>query len=653
MRFLKPWHFTNRPPSDLHLLDIAYVVVLLPLLLVIKVPMLLFMFITLIVAIVHTKPGNVTSAILALFGMFMIFLALYGAFNFAGLSRLKLFVEMLIYGLLIAVALQRMTKTINFYLLISPALFLALSLFFFHSIPMLIYVVVEIFILLWLILVHRMQSSVAESLRLSAMMFVMALPWVVLLFIFFPRISFEHASYGFRGEDDRRMGHDGLMHLDNKALLVPSNRIVMEVGFVGEIPPDDALYFRGSVLYVDKKTRWEPLPYTKQQGRIIRYQELNDIVAYKVSLYPTHKKWLYLLDTPFEAPEGASIDTHLVTTVEKPLEEPLIYEAGSALQYRSGQEENFYVTRMALSFDPRANPRTRQMARTIRRTHSDPVQRLQALYDYYKNADLTYTLQPDPFDLNNSSDSFLFDKRRGYCVHFANSFVTAARMAGLPARVVTGYKAKRKNSVENYLAVKESDAHAWAEVLLGTEWHRIETTATAAHIDTDSLATLQADDPTANQSDWSSRANLYLLYVKYQIETWILNYTHFRQMQLWDTIKNDPKFLLRFIAILALVIGLSIFLVFYFRKPRCQIRALCTIAPVLAHLEKEGFIRRESETLHQLFMRYLDTHPDNDAIRTIDRLYQQQRYARLLPSDTLASLEEAVKYFKSYAIRVI
>ena len=94
-----------------------------------------------------------------------------------------------------------------------------------------------------------MQSDFRRVFRVASLLFLSALPWVILLFIFFPRISFEHATYGFKGESIKRMGHDGTMHLDNTALLVPSERIVMEVGFNGDIPSSDTLYFRGSVLF--------------------------------------------------------------------------------------------------------------------------------------------------------------------------------------------------------------------------------------------------------------------------------------------------------------------------------------------------------------------------------------------------------------------
>ncbi len=288
MRSLARWLPTKLTP--LGLLDFSYVVVLLPLVIMLKIPMILFVLMVIgILSFKHTPASK--GLLLFVFGMgaVAVYLSLYGAFNFAGLSRLKLFLELLVYVLLIVVSLQRLTREINFYLLISPFLFLALSLFFYHGITMLSYVIFEVFFLLWMILSHRMQGNVVEGFRSSMVMFMYSLPWVVVLFIFFPRISFEHANYGFKGETIKRMGHDGTMYIDGNALLVPSDRIVMEIGFDEPIPNASKLYFRGSILYIDKKDHWEPLPsYIKRKTKP-HYPTEGKAIDYKVTLYP-HKK---------------------------------------------------------------------------------------------------------------------------------------------------------------------------------------------------------------------------------------------------------------------------------------------------------------------------------------------------------------------------
>ncbi|WP_345970494.1 DUF3488 and transglutaminase-like domain-containing protein [Sulfurimonas sp. HSL1-6] len=634
-----------RETRELFLLDLAYLAVVTPVLLLVKLPMLLFLLLVLVLLLARKRGSVATLLFVALAGLFAIFFSIYGAFNFAGLSRLKLFVELILYLLLLAVSLQRLTRTVNFYLLVSPVLVLALSLFFFDSIAMLVYVVFEVFVLLWLILAYRTRADALSSLRVTGMLFALSLPWVVLLFFFFPRISFEHASYGFRGDEITRTGHDGTMRMDGAALLVPSERIVMEVGFQNAMPPDGQLYFRGSVLYRDKKDHWEPLPSyvrrafaPKQNAQVGMYRSADDVTAYKVSLYPTHKKWLYLLDLPIEAPEGATINADFETTLEKPVNEPQHYDAGSALVYRYGDRTERTVLAYARDVNRSANPRSAKAADTIAAANPDPKQRLDALFRFFRDQNLTYSLRPEPLDLNHTADSFLFDKRKGYCVHFAGSFVTLSRLAGLPARVVTGYKADRKNSVKNYLAVKERDAHAWAEVYLSDHWQRVETTAAAAFIDSESAELLRQTGTLEDNGERLTRLNLYLLYIKYQVETWVLQYSHFRQMRLLENVKQHPALAAKLAAAFALIVLASAALFLWLRRPRCRDRLLCLLRPLLSRLQRRGFTREEGETLHRLFARYLDRYPGS-ALAEVDRLYHRLQYG--------TAHEDAVQFKKA------
>jgi len=55
------------------------------------------------------------------------------------------------------------------------------------------------------------------------------------------------------------------------------------------------------------------------------------------------------------------------------------------------------------------------------------------------------------------------------------------RAAGVPARVVVGYLGGEFNPAENYLLVRQRDAHAWAEIWLeGQGWIRVDPTAAVA-----------------------------------------------------------------------------------------------------------------------------------------------------------------------------
>lgn len=646
MKFLKPLGDTKLPP--LALLDLAYVIVLLPLLLILKVPMLAFVI--MVTGIIFFKKESASNRLILfvfIVGLFAIYLSMYGAFSFRGLSRLKLFIELMVYLLLVVVSMQRLSRTINFYLLISPMLFLALSLFFFTTLPMLVYVVFEVFFLLWMILAHRMEGDLIESFRSSMVMFMYSLPWVVVLFIFFPRISFEHATYGFKAEQQKRMGHDGTMYLDNKALDVPSERIVMEVGFEGQMPPSDLLYFRGSMLYVDKTDHWEPMPPNTERKNRPKLATKQQKTEYKVTLYPTQKRWLYLLDMPYTNVENATLDSDLISLAKKPVTEPIHYAASSILTDSLEDTLDTVTRETSLDYDATQNPKTYKEAQKLKKLYASDRQRAKALYAFFKAQSLTYTLKPKPLDINHTTDSFLFDTHSGYCVHFASSFVTMARMAGIPARIVTGYKADLSNTLKNYLAVKEKDAHAWAEIYIEGAWRRVETTSTATHIE----AQTQAELKQSQGSPLYRKINLYLMYAKYQVETWILYYSNLRQLQLLAYAKENPLLIVYFLLGLLALISATMWVILYFRRPLYENQALVALQPVLKKLEKQGFIRGDKETLHQYFLRLIHANQESkklsELLHNIDTLYQELTYANENSHSQQTALKRLVKDFKS------
>ena len=99
---------------------------------------------------------------------------------------------------------------------------------------------------------------------------------------------------------------------------------------------------------------------------------------------------------------------------------------------------------------------------------------------YFNQQNFRYTLEPPPLGVHGVDD-FLFETRLGFCEHYASAFVFLMRAAHIPARVVTGYQGGEYNELGNYYIVRQSDAHAWAEIwLAGQGWKRIDPTAAIA-----------------------------------------------------------------------------------------------------------------------------------------------------------------------------
>ena len=93
----------------------------------------------------------------------------------------------------------------------------------------------------------------------------------------------------------------------------------------------------------------------------------------------------------------------------------------------------------------------------------------------------------------DSADEFWFDRKEGFCEHIASSFVILMRALDVPARIVTGYQGGERNAVDGFWIVRQSDAHAWAEVWLADRgWVRVDPTAAVAPGRIGSLQRLQA-----------------------------------------------------------------------------------------------------------------------------------------------------------------
>lgn len=110
--------------------------------------------------------------------------------------------------------------------------------------------------------------------------------------------------------------------------------------------------------------------------------------------------------------------------------------------------------------------RLRQLALDLTENAVTPMDKANTLRDYLRN-NFRYTLEPAPIPPDHEIvDFFLFESREGYCQHFAQALVVLARLAGLHARLVTGFSPGKYNLLSNYFEVYEYHAHAWAQIFI-------------------------------------------------------------------------------------------------------------------------------------------------------------------------------------------
>ncbi len=118
------------------------------------------------------------------------------------------------------------------------------------------------------------------------------------------------------------------------------------------------------------------------------------------------------------------------------------------------------------------------LARSLAAGSRDPYAQAWAIQRYLRGAGSRYVYDPSPPQApagQDPTDYFLFQSRRGFCTHFASAMVVLARLAGIPARLVTGYAATHLTPAG--FVVTTADAHAWPELwIAGRGWLTFEPT---------------------------------------------------------------------------------------------------------------------------------------------------------------------------------
>jgi len=316
--------------------------------------------------------------------------------------------------------------------------------------------------------------TVAERLVPAGKLLAQALPLMLVLFFLFPRV----AGPLWALPQDARAGLSGLsdtMTPGNISKLIQSEATAFRVEFEGDIPAYQWLYFRGPVLWAFDGRSWRMPEFSPAAP--LDYPRAERPVKYTVTLEPHGKHWLFALDVPGTLPPGVSARHDLQLRSVRPIDSRLRYEMTSYLDYRFGEKLPRGFREFALAFDERRNPRTLALGRQWAAENPEPRRVIGRALQYF-NTQFTYTLEPPLLESDDPYDEFLFDKKRGFCEHYAGSFALLMRAAGIPSRVVTGYQGGEINPLNRELIVRQADAHAWVEVWLENEgWIRIDPTS--------------------------------------------------------------------------------------------------------------------------------------------------------------------------------
>lgn len=333
-------------------------------------------------------------------------------------------------------------------------------------------------------------KTILSNLRLSSSMLLLCLPLMILFFVFAPRFQPFWTVPTAGGQ--AKTGISDSMSPGDIAKLSQSDDLAFTVSFEGKRPKQSDLYWRGLVLqFFDGKTWTQndpdipPLKLKKQDFALnssnLAIEKKGEPIKYKTIYQKTGQPWMFALNPVVDIQGPAIFGPNFRVMAKQEIIEPVLVKFSSYPDSKKELELDPATRIVNLQLPENGNLKSRLLAEQLFSSSSSKQEYIQRVLNSFREQQYFYTLRPPLLGDENTIDGFLIDSKKGFCAHYAGSFVFMMRAVGIPARVVSGYQGGEWNEKGQFLAVHQFDAHAWTEVWLeGQGWQRFDPTAMVA-----------------------------------------------------------------------------------------------------------------------------------------------------------------------------
>lgn len=165
--------------------------------------------------------------------------------------------------------------------------------------------------------------------------------------------------------------------------------------------------------------------------------------------------------------------------------------------------------------------------------NNTPQALIQDYEQFVKKEKFSYSWSPGKV---RSLEEF-FEKKKGFCTHYASSLALILRIKGIPARLISGFQGGRFNSYGEFYEISQNDAHAWVEYYEDGLWKRVDPTSFIAperiQLDYQEVAKNNFVIPSLS----SQSGNNFFINVKMFLAQWDFEFYQF--MDQWDATEQN------------------------------------------------------------------------------------------------------------------
>ncbi|MEN6441113.1 MAG: DUF3488 and transglutaminase-like domain-containing protein [Syntrophobacter sp.] len=348
---------------------------------------------------------------------------------------------------------------------------------------------------------------------------VLAVPVSVVLFLVFPRADFPLFSF-LNKVGGATSGFSDSVMLGDVSEMQEDSSVVFRAAM--QSIPEENLYWRGVELdHFDGKSWKRGIGRSALNREEIESEE-GTVQTIYLEPHGYGSRYLFALDRPV-AIQGDRVGFW------KRLDGFWPEHVNERIRYMAVSDPAGFAPASQVDLDEYVmlpsgfSPRIVELVRNTIGEAGDPVN---SIMGYLRSGGFSYSLAGLPVS-NSPLDDFIFEYRRGNCEYFASALAVMLRAAGVPARLIGGYRGGYYNPAGGYYLVLQKNAHVWVEAYREGGWVRLDPT------------------PISIQNPGVAYRNSLLLNLRLLLDTFdyywgkfVISYNVSKQVALWRKVRS-------------------------------------------------------------------------------------------------------------------